>query len=196
MGAALAAPATGQDAPRPSTDPLFAPPTSGPFAYEVLDPGHSDTSPLSTSFRALPVDFALPTGFARVYRAPHDPNLLMRMNGALVATFPESSYERGFPVTPAGTVYHIGMPEPAPIQEEAPPPTLVDRRVYGALDPRAVVPLLPPQPPAPRPEPVVISAPSETPRPRPVTIATDYEFRRARLGALLRSLVPPANNRR
>jgi hypothetical protein len=68
---------------------------------------------------------------------------MMRGNGALFAVFPRSLYRRtvagNIPLTPAGTVYHIGMPggfnfPGGFLRDDVAPPdpriaTLVDRRV-------------------------------------------------------------------
>ncbi len=96
-----------------------------------------DISPLGTSLRSFQTDLRLPSGFESVYRLPGDSTgreRLMRMDGALIATFPRSDYKDVFvrerfllflqrdrkvgevPTVPPGTVFHIGMP-PELIQE-------------------------------------------------------------------------------
>jgi hypothetical protein len=101
-----------------------------------------DVSPLAVSLRSFQTDLRQPSGFESVYRAPDDGTgreRLMRIDGALAATFPQSVYaplyvrERfmvflqrdrkigDVPTVPAGTVFHIGLPEPPPAERPAQP---------------------------------------------------------------------------
>ncbi len=97
----------------------------GGVQWKVVDQGFADRGPLSTSQRAMPVDLRVGTNFDKVYELDGKPKLFgggsdttdyyMRMNGALVAVFPRSSYTRagnGLERVdiPAGTVFSIGGP--------------------------------------------------------------------------------------
>lgn len=90
--------------------------TAGPLRprLEVLEAGVEDRGGIEKSFRVLPVDLRLPTGFTGVFRVPGREDLMMRGNGALFAVFPRSQYRRFgngvLPVTPADVHYSIGMP--------------------------------------------------------------------------------------
>lgn len=81
---------------------------------EMLEAGVEDRGGIEASFRVLPVDMRLPSGFQGVYRVPGREDLMMRGNGALFAIFPRSQYRRAgaglLPVTPADLHYSIGMP--------------------------------------------------------------------------------------
>jgi hypothetical protein len=81
---------------------------------EVVDQGVEDRGGLEKSFRVMPLDLRVPSGFQQVYRVPGSENLLMRGNGALFAVFPRSLYRRtvvgNLPVVPADVHYAIGMP--------------------------------------------------------------------------------------
>ncbi len=97
----------------------------GGVQWKVVDQGFADRGPLSTSQRAMPVDLRVGTNFDKVYELDGQPKLFgggsdttdyyMRMNGALTAVFPRSSYTRagnGLERVdiPAGTVFSIGGP--------------------------------------------------------------------------------------
>jgi hypothetical protein len=97
----------------------------GGVKWRVVDQGLADRGPLSTSQRAMPVDLRVGTNFDKVYELEGQPKLFgggsdttdyyMRMNGALTAVFPRSSYTRagnGLERVdiPAGTVFSIGGP--------------------------------------------------------------------------------------
>jgi len=110
---------------------------------QLIDQGTADRGGLMTSFRLMPLDMRLPTGFTDVYRVPGSDDKMMRGNGALFAVFPKSVYRRTaigmIPIAPAGVVYHIGMPggmvfPGSTLGNEMPPSdpriaTRVDRRV-------------------------------------------------------------------
>jgi hypothetical protein len=93
-----------------------APAAAGPLnpKLETVDAGVADRGGLDTSFRMMPLDLRLPTGFSSVYRVPGRDDRLMRGNGALFAVFAQSAYRRtirgAIPMTPAGVIYSIGMP--------------------------------------------------------------------------------------
>jgi len=82
-----------------------------------LEPGLEDVGPLGRSERFPRVDLRLPTRFERVYRMNSAPGAgedrFVRMNGAVAAVFPRSTYfiseETGLmPTVPPGTVFQIG----------------------------------------------------------------------------------------
>jgi hypothetical protein len=80
-----------------------------------LDQSRADVGPLSSSLREMQPELRLPTGFQNVYRVPGHDDLLMRMDGGLIAVFPRSTYVRtgkhgSRAVIPPGTVFHIGPP--------------------------------------------------------------------------------------
>ena len=143
----------------PVLPPTVADPsvTVGPLRprLQMLEAGIEDRGGIEKSLRVLPVDMRLPTAFQSVYRVPAGGSFggpagatssdasMMRGNGALFAVFPRSLYRRtvagNIPLTPAGTVYHIGMPggfnfPGGFLRDDVAPPdpriaTLVDRRV-------------------------------------------------------------------
>jgi hypothetical protein len=143
----------------PVLPPTVADPsvTVGPLRprLQMLEAGIEDRGGIEKSLRVLPVDMRLPTAFQSVYRVPaagpfggpagatSSDASMMRGNGALFAVFPRSLYRRtvagNIPLTPAGTVYHIGMPggfnfPGGFLRDDVAPPdpriaTLVDRRV-------------------------------------------------------------------
>ncbi len=151
----------------PVLPPTVADPsvTVGPLRprLQMLEAGIEDRGGIEKSLRVLPVDMRLPTAFQSVYRLPtggpfsgpfggpfggpvgatSSDASMMRGNGALFAVFPRSLYRRtvagNIPLTPAGTVYHIGMPGGFSfpggfLRDDVAPPdpriaTLVDRRV-------------------------------------------------------------------
>lgn len=88
---------------------------------EIVEPGIEDVGPLGRSLREPAHDLRLPTGFLRIYRVPGTDDKLMRGNGALFAVFPDgaSRYTARGATTPAGTVYHIGMPGTLHLAPEA-----------------------------------------------------------------------------
>jgi hypothetical protein len=98
-----------QDAPK-------APAAAGPLrpALEAVEQGTEDRGGLDATLRVQRIDLRLPTGFGDVYRVPGSSEKLMRGNGALFAIFGRSLYARpsggALPITPAGTIYSIGMP--------------------------------------------------------------------------------------
>ena len=81
---------------------------------ELLDQGIEDRGGIEKSFRLMPLDLRVPSGFQQVYRVPGSDDLVMRGNGALFAVFPRSLYRRtvigALPVAPADLHYSIGMP--------------------------------------------------------------------------------------
>lgn len=103
------------------SDDMVRPAAAGPGRppLEMLEPGIDDIGPARISLRFMPYEMRLPTGFERVYRVPGSDDLLMRGNGALFAVFPRSVYLRtprgAAAVAPPGTVFHIGMPGPTPV---------------------------------------------------------------------------------
>ena len=106
--------------------------------FEVVDAGREDTGDLATSFRRLPLDLRLPTGFDRVYRVHGRDDLYMRANGALYAVFPKSEYRttrRGEqPVTPTDVVYRIGLAPDGPlVAPPAPNAARIDRRIDARI---------------------------------------------------------------
>ena len=102
--------ATGQGDGRTNTK-------TGPLRPELrsLEQGTEDRGGFNASFRMLPLDLRVPTGFDAVYLVPGDDDgRMMRGSGALFAVFPQSAYRRTVfgtvPIAPADTVFHIGMP--------------------------------------------------------------------------------------
>jgi hypothetical protein len=90
---------------------------AGPLRPELrsLEQGTEDRGGFNASFRMLPLDLRVPTGFDAVYLVPGDEDgRMMRGSGALFAVFPQSAYRRTVfgtvPIAPADTVFHIGMP--------------------------------------------------------------------------------------
>lgn len=90
---------------------------AGPLRPELrsLEQGTEDRGGFNASFRMLPLDLRVPTGFDAVYLVPGDDDgRMMRGSGALFAVFPQSAYRRTVfgtvPIAPADTVFHIGMP--------------------------------------------------------------------------------------
>jgi hypothetical protein len=149
-----------------------------------IDEVGDDADPLSRSQRFAPVDLRMPTGFEGVYRfkrtTPFGQSQTMtaRMDGGLIAVFPNSVYvpARGglIPAVPAGTVYVIGgVSALGAAQEEHRPaasPTAVDLRAPSSVFvPRA------PEPSAPTQEPAQ-------------SVWTSEYLRRARVEAMLRSI--------
>lgn len=114
---------------------------------ERVDAGRADTGPLATSTRDMQEGLRAPLGFEHVYMAPGDSGSLMRISGALVAEFPRSQYNMSgsgpYPVVPAGTVFHIGMPSAwswnGAASGGATPPAFnaIDRRVPPTGAPQA-----------------------------------------------------------
>ncbi|MCE2882955.1 MAG: hypothetical protein LW636_11455 [Planctomycetaceae bacterium] len=105
-----------------AADDIVRPAAAGPgrLPLEMLEPGLDDIGPVRLSTRFMPYDMRLPTGFDRVYRVPGSDDLVMRGSGALFAVFPRSVYARtargSVPLAPPGTVFHIGMPGPTPVE--------------------------------------------------------------------------------
>ncbi|MFZ9881411.1 MAG: hypothetical protein ACO3QC_08425 [Phycisphaerales bacterium] len=105
-----------------AADDIVRPAAAGPGRpmLEMLEPGVDDIGPVRLSTRFMPYDMRLPTGFDRVYRVPGSDDLVMRGSGALFAVFPRSVYARtprgSVPLAPPGTVFHIGMPGPTPVE--------------------------------------------------------------------------------
>lgn len=121
---------------------------------EVVDQGVEDRGGIEKSFRVMPLDLRVPSGFQQVYRVPGSDDLLMRGNGALFAVFPRSLYRRtavgNLPVVPADVHYSIGMPggfnypggsldgEAAPIDPRI--ATRIDGRVRQSAESAATAP--------------------------------------------------------
>jgi hypothetical protein len=83
-------------------------------ALKPVDPAVEDTGPLSVSLRDLQVDLRGPVGFEHIYRVPgHEDELYMRMDGGLLAVFPQSIYTDTrwgpVPIIPNNTVFYIGV---------------------------------------------------------------------------------------
>ncbi|MHC4975371.1 MAG: hypothetical protein ACYTF7_02045 [Planctomycetota bacterium] len=85
---------------------------AGPDMVEV-DPGIDDIGTLGTSQRLIMRDLRLPSGFDRVFQLGDGSERFVRINGALRAVFPRSSYDPrdGYARVPAGTIYYIGSPD-------------------------------------------------------------------------------------
>jgi hypothetical protein len=82
-----------------------------------VEQGVGDVGALSTSLRQVNLGLGVPSGFEQVYRAPGRSNMLMRIEGGLMAVFPESVYVPNadggsLAAIPAGTTFYIGMPQP------------------------------------------------------------------------------------
>ena len=83
-------------------------------ALTPVDPTVEDTGPLSVSLRELQVDLRGPVGFEHIYRVPgHEDELYMRVDGGLLAIFPQSIYSDTrwgpVPIIPNNTVFYIGV---------------------------------------------------------------------------------------
>ncbi len=82
-----------------------------PVDERVGDVGGS----LSTSLRQIDPGLAVPSGFEQVYRVPGHNDLLMRIEGGVMAVFPESVYSASangsVPVVPPNTTFYIGLPQ-------------------------------------------------------------------------------------
>lgn len=97
-----------------------------------LDQSVADTGPLSTSLRKLDPGLQQPAGFDDVYVVPGRDDLLMRIDGGVVAVFPRSTYMRTrqgtLPLIPPGTTFYIGIPAHLalgpPLPDEAKPGAL------------------------------------------------------------------------
>lgn len=80
-----------------------------------VDQRIGDVGPLSTSQREISPGLAAPSGFDTVYRVPGRNDLLMRIDGGVVAVFPQSQYvrtENGVTtVIPPNTMFYIGLPQ-------------------------------------------------------------------------------------
>lgn len=80
--------------------------------------GCEDVSPLGRSLECPRTDFRAPADFERVYRSPQQDGRFYRIEGGLVASFPESIYVHGDngrrPIVPPGTVFSIGIPTSTP----------------------------------------------------------------------------------
>lgn len=109
---------------------------SGQQDLKVVEANVGDLGPLSLSLRSLQLDLRQPTNFDRVYRAPGQDGLLMRINGGLYAVFDRSLYapsKQGLmPLIPGGTVFYIGRPSFLDDVE----PALVESNT-GLLDPQS-----------------------------------------------------------
>jgi len=84
-----------------------------PQNLQPVDPTVEDTGPLSISLRELQVDLRGPVGFEHIYRVPgHEDDLYMRVDGGLLAVFPQSVYTDTrwgpVPIIPNNTVFYIG----------------------------------------------------------------------------------------
>ncbi len=80
-----------------------------------LDQTVEDMSPLSRSLRQVERGLREPSAFDQVYRFSDREDLLLRIDGAIYAIFPQSMYTQGengtLPLITAGTVFHIGYPD-------------------------------------------------------------------------------------
>lgn len=152
--------ATGAMAQQPSASPTHTPNFFRSYEprYVGVEQMVEDMSLLATSLRSLQSGLQRPSGFEGVFRVPEDTNnpgslaRLMRIDGAVAATFPQSVYmgvylreRRGIverttkigdlPLVPPGTVFRIGLPEvseatpPRPRPETAIDPQLAAQRV-------------------------------------------------------------------
>jgi len=103
-----------------------------------LDQFFEDADPLAASLRLRFTDPRLPVGFQQVYRGPDD--LLMRVDGAVVALFPRSVYALGrrgvVPLVPPGTVFHIGASPEQLLERDAAQPRSSPSLLQGRLPPR------------------------------------------------------------
>jgi hypothetical protein len=138
-----------------------------------LDSGVSDRGPLSTSLRESRIDFRKPLGFERVYDLPGDDDRLLRVSGALYATFPRSYYSRTkrgtMPVIPNDTVFHIGPPLELLDDSPPPPPRVADGFGRGRVETRLEI--------DPTGETMLISTAMRT-RPRPLPAPAETRWRR------------------
>jgi hypothetical protein len=95
--------------------------------FEAVEQAVGDVSPLSFSLRSLQTSLQLPGAFDGVFRVPGNdggPDRYMRIDGAIAAIFPQSIYATTrmgeLPLVPAGTVFHIGLPDRNLVQRERP----------------------------------------------------------------------------
>ncbi|MEM9082072.1 MAG: hypothetical protein AAGB34_00640 [Planctomycetota bacterium] len=93
---------------------------------ERVDAGFADRDELATSlFAFTQVNLQHDRAFARLYVDPLDPDALVRLDGALIASFPRSEYRIArqggeLPIVPAGVEYSIG---PRQAEWQLPPST-------------------------------------------------------------------------
>lgn len=93
------------------------PPRNG-RSLKTVTPGTSDVSPLSLDLRNSGGDLRQPAAFDRVYELRMGPGKTVqyaRIDGALVAIFPRSTYAASpygnVATIPPGTTFYIGRPE-------------------------------------------------------------------------------------
>ena len=153
---------------------LTAPP------LKTVSPGTADISPLSRDLRISGGDLRQPSGFDRVYELRMGPNKVVRyarIDGALVAVFPQSTYTPtafgDVATIPPGTVFYIGRPED------------IEARGLGDIDPTAAPGSLsiPNQGPSNHAD--LRATQQSLPRYQPPTLWTDAAYRKTRLAELL-----------
>lgn len=154
------------------------PPVAEPAGLQAVDQGIADVGPLNSSLRVQRADLRIASGFDRVYQAPGQPDMLMRVNGALRAVFSESEYVRteqgAMPLVPAGTTWIIGdasagCTDPAkPVCNQLPA-----QQPFLLPAPRLLSPAAPPAAPPPPNAVSLIAMPRADFLGRPVAVASD-----------------------
>lgn len=154
---ATAQSAAGVSAPSAASTRAASPVTdfSEVGGLQLVDPGHSDVSPLAESiWRDLRLDLRAPSGFQSIYQVPGRDDLFMRASGGVFAVFPRSDYgysedEGVFPLIPPDTVFYLSPESLRDLADDQPSsagaPALrtgyepaLDTRIETRIDPHAV----------------------------------------------------------
>jgi hypothetical protein len=173
-----------------------------------VEPNAADLSPLSNSLRSLETDLRVPTGYENIYRLDKtdifggQQALYMRMDGGLIAVFPQSRYIDTnigtLPEVPPGTIYYLGRLPASLTAKRAPgprPKTFVDLSAptiaAAAEDLKTDTRASGLIPSAVPPSSASVSPARAVPSPT-ISIWEDERLRQRRLGALLTKLNPTA----
>lgn len=110
-----------------------------PAQLQRVQEGGKDENPLAADLQVIDPGLAVPTGFTSVYRVPGRSDLYMRIDGAIHAVFPRSSYVGGrdglIALIPDDTVYFIGFPSSQALTAAfGPGPARDEHAVFDALD--------------------------------------------------------------
>lgn len=157
-----------------------------PRPLKSVTPGTSDVSPLSRDLRIPSGDLRQPSGFDRVYELRMGPNKTVRyarIDGALVAIFPQSTYTAtqlgNIATIPPGTTFYIGRPEDI----EARGLGIPEARIEPSAGSLAVPNYVPNSAPSTRAD--LRATDPVIPRYEPPTIWNDAVYRKTRLAELL-----------
>lgn len=159
---------------------------SAQMELRPIDQGFDDTNPLAVGRRLAPTDMRASGAFERVFRVMNsgrDSGSFARVQGGLVAVFPQSQYAQtkngAVPVIPAGTVFHIGAPKlpvspgaPGSVGRRAAPARPGIERPSTKASARDAVPLSPARPDGPA-------------APIPLSIFSDETYRSRLVASLL-----------